>query len=215
MKKVFALLLSCAFCVGCQSGGPRWPGAAVTSTPPVPGAAANDVAAVAPAATNATAASATGTPATQVSTLGKIWNAIAFQQPAPTEPAPVSPEMARFNAFVSTIGTQSSQLSVNDPPEVTRQKAEALMTTLRDWDSVLAAGRSIGLVNDATANLLTSTVQRLTAETQKLVQYAPHPETINAVQQLGGSLVAAYANVQGIFARGASLSQALQGGGVQ
>ena len=119
--------------------------------------------------------------------------------------------MARFNSFVGTISTQTSQLNINDPPQVTRQKAEGILTTLRDWDSVLAAGRSIGVINDATAEMLTRSVQRLTAETQKLVQYAPRPETIDAVKQLGASLGAAYSGVQGILAQGSSVTQALMG----
>ena len=120
--------------------------------------------------------------------------------------------MARLNGFVSAISTQTSQLNINDPPEVTRQKAEALLATLGDWESVLAAGRSVGMISDSTANLLTSSVQRLTAETQKLAQYAPHPDTINAVKQLGGSLGAVYQSVQGILAQGSTVSQALLGG---
>ena len=215
MKKVVALMLTSVVCLGCQSGGQRQTGLASASVPPA-APASNAVAGV-PAA-NETAANETaenetaangGGVAAVTGTIGRIWNAVGFQQPASAQPAPVSPEMARFNNFVGAIATQTSQLNVADPPEVTRQKAEAILGTLRDWDSVLAAGRSMGLLNDSTAGLLTRSVQRLTAETQKLVQYAPRPETIDAVKQLGGSLGAAYSGIQGILAQRGSVSQGL------
>jgi hypothetical protein len=233
-EKVFTLTLFCLVCSGCQSGGQGWPGSAFTSTPPVAdGATASSMAANGPtgtatspagtatsvAASNGVTPNSTPTGAageTQpVSPFGKIWKAISFQQPAPETPPPVSPEMARFNSFIGAIGAQTSQLNINDPPQVTRQKATAILTTLRDWDSVLAAGRSMGVINDATASLLTTTVERLTVETQKLVQYAPSPETINAVKQLGGSLGAAFSSVQGILAQGTTVSQAFLGGSPQ
>ncbi len=234
MKKVFAFTLLCGVCVGCQSGGQGWPGSALSSKPPVSGGAADTTLAssgggTAPAtassgtsnavaaanAGNANAAGADGVEATPISTMGKIWRAIAFQQPAEETPAPVSPEVARFNNFVGAITTQTSQLNINDPPQITRQKAQAILTTLNDWDSILAAGRSVGVINDATAELVTSGVQRLKAETQKLVQYAPHPQTIDAVKQLGTNLGAAYSSIQGILAQGSTVSQALLGGSPQ
>jgi len=211
MKKVFALGLTCLVCLGCQSGGAGGIGSAFSSTPPAAqGTAAGNLAANGTTATPPSAPD-NGATSAPVSTLGKIWQAVSFQQPAAEKPAAVSPEMARFNGFVSAITSQTSQLSVSDSPEVTRQKAEAILTTLQDWDSVLAAGRSIGVINDATANMLTTSVQRLAAETQKLVQYAPHPDTINAVKQLGGSLGATYASVQGFLSQGSTLSQSLLG----
>lgn len=223
MKKGFALALSCLVCMGCQSGGETQPGSAYSSAAP---AAANNPVAAAATADEAIETTSGGAPsngstssvsgiATAASTLGKIWKAVGFQRPAPAEPAPISPEMARFNGFVGAISTQTRELNINDPPEVTRQKAQAILTTLRDWDSVLAAGRKIGVVNDATAALLTNSVERLAAETQKLVAYAPSPETIDAVKQLGGSLGAAYSRVQGILAQGATVSQALLGSSPQ
>lgn len=216
MKKVFALTLACTVCLGCQAGGQRKPGSAFSSTTPAASSAPATSAVAGDAGTNQTnGTGASSVMASAAGTLGKIWNVVSFQQPAPAEPAPVSPEMARFNSFVGAISAQTSQLNVNDPPEVTRQKAEGILTTLRDWDSVLAAGRSIGVINDATANLLTNSVQRLTAETQKLVQFAPRPETIDAVKQIGGGLSAAYSSVQGILAQGSTVSQGLVGGSPQ
>ncbi len=237
MKKVFTFALFCLVCTGCQSGGQGWPGSALSTGPSAArgtastnlasteGAAATGTTATAAATTapgaNATAANAghaapattatSGERASALSTMGKIWRAISFQQPDAETPPATSPEVARFNAFVTSISNQTSQLNINDPPEVTRQKAQAILATLGDWDSVLAAGRSVGVINDATAELITTSVQRLKAETEKLVKYAPHPQTIEAVKQLGGSLGAAYQGVQGILAQGANLTQAFQG----
>jgi len=209
MNKAFALTLTFVVCLGCQSGGQRQSDSAFVSSAPDSAAATNNSNAVAtgPAESN------TGGGVTAVaSKIGQIWNAVGFTRPEPAEPAPVSPEMARFNGFVNAITTQTSQLNINDPPEVTRQKAEGILTTLRDWDSVLAAGRSVGVINDTTAELLTSTVQHLTAETQKLIQYAPSQQTVDAVKQIGGKLGAVYSSVQGILAQGSTVSQALLGG---
>lgn len=218
MKKAFTLVVSCLVCLGCQSGGETQPGSPYSSAAPAPANNAVTTAATAtgtagPASTGA--ASSGGGISTAASTISKIWKAVAFQSTPSPEPAPISPEMTRFNQFVGAVSTQTSQLNINDPPEVTRQKAGQILTTLRDWDSVLAAGRKMGVINDATASLLTNSVERLTAKTQELVTFAPNPATIDAVKQLGGSLGAAYSSVQGILAQGSTVSQALLGGSTQ
>lgn len=215
MKRVFVLVLVSSVCLGCQSGGSRQPATTISSVPPV--SPANNAVADNSNANQAEASPSTSpsAPNSMVSTLGRIWQAVGFAPAATAEPAPTSPEIARFNNFVGAISTQTSQLNISDPPEVTRQKAQGILTTLGDWDSVLAAGRSMGLVNDATAELLTGYVTRLTTETQKLLQFAPQAETINAIKQIGGSLGAVYNNVQGLWSQGASVSQAIWGGGNQ
>jgi hypothetical protein len=109
------------------------------------------------------------------------------------------------------VTAQSAELNVNDPPEVTQQKAQAILDALQGWDTTLAAGTSTGLVNGQMAQTLNAWVGQLRGEAQKLVQFLPNPQTIAAVQQLAGSLNSTFGNFSSMLNQGNAVSQAFLG----
>jgi len=131
--------------------------------------------------------------------LGRFLQLVGWRQASDAESSLIPKEVLQLGQVVNSAVAQASQLNINDPPEVTRQKAQAILESLKPWDSTLAAGRSVGLVNDETAGLLNSYVGQLKAEVQKLVQYMPTPETIVAVQQLAANLQATVGPLMAMF----------------
>lgn len=125
----------------------------------------------------------------------------AGQAAAGTAGGWLPPEVMNLSNVVNTIAARSAELSINDPPEVTRQKAIGILDSLRPWDSMMAAGRSVGLINDQTAQQLNSFVGPLRAELQKLIDKPPSVQTIGAVQYLARGLQTSVNGLMGWMGR--------------
>ena len=134
-----------------------------------------------------------------------------FQKPDAPAPSLVPQELVDLGNVITAVSAKSAELNVNDPPEVTRQKAQGILETLQGWDGTLAASTSTGLVNSQLAQTLNTWVGQLRGEAQKLVQYMPNPETIAAIQQLAGSLTSTFGNLSSMLNQGNAVSQALLG----
>ena len=117
-----------------------------------------------------------------------MFQMVGLQKPAEPAPSLLPPEVANLGNVINTVTAKSAELNVNDPPEVTRQKAQAILDSLQGWDSTLAASNSTGLVSNEMAQTLNTWVSQIRGQAQQLVQYMPRPETIAAIQQLAGSL---------------------------
>lgn len=131
-----------------------------------------------------------------------------FKQPEATTPSLVPQELTNLGSVINTVTAKSAELNVNDPPEVTQQKAQAILESLQGWDSTLAASHSTGLVNNEMAHTLNTWVGKIRTQAQQLVQYVPNPETIAAIQQLAGSLNSTFGNISSMLNQGNAVSQA-------
>jgi hypothetical protein len=134
-----------------------------------------------------------------------------FQKPAAPAPTVVPQEVVNLGNVISAVTAKSAELNVNDPPEVTRQKAQAILESLQPWDSTLAASHSTGLVTNQMAETMNGWVGQIRGEAQKLVQYVPNPETIASIQQLAGSLNSTFGNISSMLNQGSAVSQAFLG----
>lgn len=121
-------------------------------------------------------------------------------------------ELVRLSATVNDIVARASQLDVNDPAHITAQKAQAIMEALDPWDSVMAAARSLGMVNEATLRPLQILVEQLRIQTVNLLQVGSRPETVAAIQHLAGQLKSSFAGVSALMAEGGAAYNALMGG---
>ena len=134
--------------------------------------------------------------------LGNIWRAVSFQGEEASETDPLVPEeVVQLGEVVQTIAKRAAELSSTDSPEVTRKKAFGILDSLKPWESLMAAGQSVGLIGGKTAGVLNSLVAKLKEKTQELVEHAPKPETIRAVKYLAGQLGLAYTNTVGLLNR--------------
>lgn len=198
MKKQTALILTCVTLLGCQSAGRRLQTAFQT-----------------PETTEVTVSETTPTERSEAPDRGfslrRVLQFAGFDRSAEGETSLVPREVVQLSDMVDATVEKASQLSVNDPPEVTRQKAQGILASLSSWDGALAAGRSLGVVNDKTAQVLNGFVAQLRAETQKLVQQGANPETIAAVQHLAGNLKATAGNMAAIFSEGTEAYRSLVG----
>lgn len=198
MQQQTVLIVACMLCLGCQSAGRRQQVAAQ------------------PAATEITAQEAGGQQAPSENpergfSLRRVLQFAGLQQPQEEPRSVVPPEIVQLSDVVNATAARASQLNINDPPEVTRQKAQGILDSLRPWGSLLAAGQSLGLVNADTARVLNGFVGQLKVETQKLVQSGANPQTIAAVQQLAGNLKSTFGSVAAIFAQGTTAYRSLMG----
>jgi len=128
-----------------------------------------------------------------------------FQKPEPPAPSLAPQSVGDLGKMISAVSETSKQLSVNDPPEVTRQKAQAILQSLQGWDKTLSATTSTGLVSNEMAQTLNTWVSQLREKSQLLAQYAPDPQTIAAVQQLAGALHSTFGNFSQMLNQGSSL----------
>ncbi len=141
----------------------------------------------------------------------KMFQMAGFQKPATPAPSLVPQEVVVLGNVINTVTAKSAELNVNDPPEVTREKAQAILDSLQGWDSTLAASNSTGFVNNEMAQTLNAWVSQLRAQAQQLVQYMPNPETIAAIQQLAGSLNSTFGTINAAVNQGNAVSQAFLG----
>ena len=114
--------------------------------------------------------------------------------------------------MIDTITAKASELSVNDPPEVTRQKARAILEATEPWETLLAAGQATGWLTDPMVDTLNQFVIPIKTEAQKLVQLGSNRQTIDALQQLGSDLRSAHNNVTKLVSQGEAAYQSLIGG---
>lgn len=136
--------------------------------------------------------------------LGNIWRVVSFQGESDDSSQPLVPkEVVQLGSVIKTIANRAGQLSVDDPPEVTRKKAMGILESLKPWDSLISAGRSVGAINKRTADVLNALMDQLRAKARELVEFVPKPETIRAVKYLAGQLGLAYSNTIGLFTRAA------------
>lgn len=199
MRRDLLLTLALVCCVGCSTSGNRW-------NPFV-------------------AQSNSSTPTTQVAqnpaqqaasenegfSFTKMLQFAGFQKSETPAPSLVPKEVVELGNLISVVTAKSAELNANDPPEVTRQKAQGILESLQGWDSTLAASHSTGLITNEMAQTLNAWVGQLRNEAQKLVQYVPNPETIRAIQQLAGSLNSTFGNISTILNQGSAASQAFLG----
>ena len=196
MRRELALLLSVACCFGCTTPGAKPPALASQPAPATPA--------------NAAAAD----PASEGSgfSLTRMLEFAGFQRTEKPQPSLIPQEVVDLSNVINTVSAKSAELNMNDPPEVTRQKAQAILEALAPWDSTLAAGHSAGFLNTETAQMLNNWASQLRVEAQKLVHYVPTPETIGAIQHLAGSLNATVGNISKMLGQGQTISQAFLGG---
>ena len=197
MKRHTALVLACAIGLGCQSAGQR------------------ERAASQPTGTEITSQDTETTGDEDAPPRGfslqRVLQFAGFKK-SDEKPATLVPqEIIQLSEIVNSTAARASELSINDPPEVTRQKAQSVLDSLSPWDGVLAAGRSMGLVNDNTARILNAFAGQLKGHAQTLIQHGANAETISAMQQLAGNLQSTFNSVAAIYTEGTAAFQALAG----
>jgi hypothetical protein len=194
MPKRVLLIISLALCGGCKAGG-----AALSFLSNVP------------AASEPATATTTEAESPKFS-FRRAMQLVGFSPDAPeASPSLLPNELVQLGTAVNTLATHASQLNAEDPAHVTVQKARSIMDSIRPFDSALAAAKSLGFVNDATAQPLQLLVQQLRVHTQQLLQFGSQPEAIAAIQQLGRQLMNSYSAVTKMFAGGSAAYNALMG----
>ncbi len=199
MRRDVLLTLTLVCFVGCTASGNRWDPFVSQSEPQTPAAQ------IAQNPTTPDASEDKGFSFT------RMFQLAGFQKPETPAPSLLPQEVVNLGEVINTVTAKSAELSVNDPPEVTRHKAQAILESLQVWDSTLAASHSTGLVTNEMAQTLNTWVGQIRGEAQKLVQFAPNPATIAAIQQLAGSLNATYGNIHSMLNQGSAVSQAVRG----
>lgn len=199
MRRYLLLTLTLACFMGCTTTGNRWNPFVSQNDPQTPAAQ------VAENQTTPSQSQDTGF------SFSRMIQMAGFQKPATPAPSLLPQEIVNLGEVINTVTAKSAELNVNDPPEVTRQKAQAILASLQVWDSTLAASHSTGLVTNEMAQTLNTWVGQIRGEAQKLVQYVPNPETIAAIQQLAGSLNSTFGNINSMLTQGNAASQALLG----
>jgi hypothetical protein len=126
---------------------------------------------------------------------------VSFMRPAGDETVP--PQIVQLTAVLNTIVGQAADLKANDPPQLTIQKAQKILSLLSSWDTLLATTMSMELVDAQMAQPVQAVVEQLRARTHELIQFGGRPELIAAVQHSAGQLKAT----------GNALASALASGG--
>jgi len=199
MKRGLLLTLTLICFAGCAASGNRWDPFISQSSPETPAAQ------VAENQTTPNESQDSGF------SFSKMFQMAGFQKPATPAPTLVPQEVVNLGNVISAVTAKSAELNVNDPPEVTRQKAQAILESLQVWDSTLAASHSTGLITNEMAQTMNGWVGQIRGEAQKLVQYVPNPNTIAAIQQLAGSLNSTFGNISSMLNQGSAVSQAFLG----
>ena len=204
MRRDLLLTLTLVSFVGCAASGDRWNPFVSQSSPQTPA----DQTPAAQLAENPATPDQSETPGFSFS---KMFQMAGFQKPETPAPSLVPQEVVKLGSMISTVTAKSAELNANDPPEVTRQKAQAILVSLQGWDSALAASRSTGAISNDMAQTMDGWVGQLRGEAEKLVKYVPNPDTIAGIQQLAGSLNSTFGNVSSMINQGSAVSQAIRG----
>lgn len=155
MRRDLLLTLTLVCFAGCSAGSRSNPFISQT-TPQTP------TSQVATTQTAATPAS-NGEAASEGFSFTKMFQMVGFQKPDTPAPSLVPQEVVNLGNVINDITAQSAALNANDPPEVTRQKAQAILTSLQAWDSTLSASNSTGFVNNELAQTLNGWVGQIRA----------------------------------------------------
>lgn len=200
MRREFLLILSLACLAGCAAQRELF---STADSPPT----TSQIAAAQPAPAEAQS---------EGFSFSKVFQMVGFQKPEaetlPAAPSLVPPQVTNLGNMINVVTERSAQLNVNDPPEVTRQKAQAILESLQTWDNTLAAGYSTGLVNNEMARTLDNWVAQIRGAAQNLVQYGANPQTIASIQQLSANLRSTFGNISTMLNQGGAISQAFLGG---
>ena len=203
MRRDLLLMLTLVCFAGCNIPGTRPNALTSQTTPQAPTAQV--------AGAPATGAAANGEASSEGFSFSKMFQMVGFQKPDTPTTSLVPQEVTNLSNVINNVTAKSAELNVNDPPEVTRQKAQAILDSLQAWDSTLAASNSTGFVNNEMAETLNGWVGQIRERAQHLVQYMPNPETIAAIQQLAGSLNTTFGTVSSMLNQGNAVSQAFLG----
>ena len=140
--------------------------------------------------------------------LGRVFRTVAFWQRADEEET-VPQEVIELGDTVDAIAARANELNINDPPDVTQQKAQAILDSTQSWERLIAAGKSVGFINDATTNRFNQFIAPIRSEALKLVQTGGNPQTIAALQHLAGGLKTSFDSVSTMLTHGAAAYQQL------
>ena len=198
MKRQTVLVLACVIGLGCQTARQRQESASQPSATAISSQETTNP------------AESDDSPASGFS-LQRVLQFAGFQKSDEKRPSLVPQEIVQLGEVVNATASRASELSINDPPDVTRKKAQGVLDSLRPWESVLAAGRSLGLVNDNTARILNAFAGQLRTHAQTLIQHGANADTISAMQQLAGNLQSTFNSVYAIYTEGTAAYQALAG----
>lgn len=142
--------------------------------------------------------------------LGRVVHMVAFRQRAEEDKSELLPKkIVELGNAVDMIAAKTGELNVNDPPEVTQQKAQAILDSTQPWESLLTAGETAGLINDVSISRLNQFVTPIRTNALNLVQYGANPQTIAALQQLAVGLKTSYDGLAAMFTHGLSAYQQL------
>jgi hypothetical protein len=128
-------------------------------------------------------------------------------QKSDESPGIMPPVITEVGNTIDAVLIQANDLNIQDPPELTAQKAQGLLTSLGSWERLLASART--LMNEDTATALNGLVGQLRGRLQSLIQNGANPETIAAVQHLAGQLKQGYGGLSALFSDGSAAYQAL------
>lgn len=195
MSKQHVFLLACALFVGCKSGNQAQPLATHVPTPEPVHTSADNVA-----------------EQPQGFSWQRVLGLVGFQPPnAGGNSTSLPGKLTELNNAVSQIVATAGTLNINDPPQVTSQKAQTLLDSLAPWEGLLSTGQSMGLINDNTAEALGGLGGQLRTQAQKLIQTGADPDTIGSIQQLSGQLQAAYGGIASVISEGTTAYEAITG----
>lgn len=201
MKRQSILIVACAFFLGCQM--PGMPGRRDQAATPGPDA-------------GSLSAHDGQNPSAPTEGRGfsfkRMLQFAGFNRDADQEVSVMPQELGKLQDLISTVVAKAGELRAEDPAEVTQQKAQAILEALRPWDSLLEAGRSLGIVNENNSQILNGLVLQLKSQTQKLIQHGANPETIAAVQHLARNVKSTFGGITGVFNQGMTAYRNFAGG---
>ena len=135
--------------------------------------------------------------------LGQVFRSVAFwQRRVENKTEMLSTEMIELGDAVDMIVAKTSDLNITDPPEMTRQKAQEILNATQSWDSLVAGGRSVGLINETNVSQWNQFITAIRTECNKIVQHGPNPQTIVALQQLATGLSTSFQSLSTALTQG-------------
>tara|TARA_B100000029_G_scaffold247341_1_gene244201 strand:+ start:195 stop:791 length:597 start_codon:yes stop_codon:yes gene_type:complete len=139
--------------------------------------------------------------------LGRVFRTVAFWQEESDSELTIPTEIVELGNTIDTVVAQAAELNTNDPPEVNRQKAQAILESTQTWERVIAAGKSVGFLNDNATQRFNAFIMSIRTEASKLVETGTNSQAILALQQLTTELKASYDSVTTVLNHGAAAYQ--------
>ena len=190
MLKKLALPVVCVVLLGCKAGGQVQQPTAQTAAP-----------------TEGSASAQSTDDSPRGFSFGRLMEFVGLQKSVATAPGVMPPAIIEVGNMVDDVTAKAAALNMQDPPEVTSQKAQSLLDSLGSWEQILAKGKL--LINEDTTQALNGLVGQLRMRAQSMIQNGANPETIAAVQHLAGQLKLAYGGIAALFSEGAATYQAV------